>query len=153
VSAEPSAAIEFPQMFIGMLIGSEIWLPLATAPVPEVVPGAPAALPPVPAPPVLEPPVLEPPVPAPPPHWACPIPSTEIALPQMLIGSVIGSEIWFPLPTPPEPLVVPACAMDDPENVSAAPATAAPATAPARLTLMPPPPSRRAAHARAASTA
>src|SRR5688500_16592088 len=69
-------------MLIGALIGAITWLPPSTELLPEV------RLPPAPGP-VLR--TEEPPV-----HPASELPTRETALPQALIGALIGALTWLP---------------------------------------------------------
>ena len=110
--ADPSTASELPQTSIGIVTGMEIWLPLAKLPLPVVVPALLAELEALEAEsfaaPLVELPAAA--VAVPPEHWARPRPSAATAFPQMSTGTLTGKLIWLPLPTPPLPEVVPACA-------------------------------------------
>ncbi len=90
-NARPTAATELPQMLIGALIGATTWLPPSTDPLPEV------RLPPAPTP-VLW--TADPPL-----QPAVASPKIATALPQALIGALIGAVIWLPPSTLPSPEV------------------------------------------------
>src|SRR5262245_24728650 len=92
-----------PQMLIGVLMGAITWLPPSTEDLPVVV------LRPAPGRPEVPGLLTE----APPGQPATASPKMAIALPQALIGAVIGALTWLPPPTLCSPLVCPPPPADD----------------------------------------
>src|SRR5690606_40166377 len=94
-AASPRTATELPQTLIGAVIGATTWFPPRMLPYPEV------RLPPAETPPATA---------APPRQPALASPRTPMALPQTLIGAVIGATTWLPprMLRPPEVRLPPA---------------------------------------------
>ncbi|MCK2214014.1 hypothetical protein MF672_009450 [Actinomadura sp. ATCC 31491] len=91
--ASPKIATALPQTFSGAEMGAVIWLPPSTEALPEV------RLPPAPPRPWLR-------TVAPPLQPASDLPISDTALPQALIGALMGMLTWLPPPTEALPEVL-----------------------------------------------
>src|SRR6266568_3970803 len=100
-TASPSSATALPQTFTGALTGAYTWLPPATLESPLVVPAPPPLF-------LTSAPPLQP---------ASALPKIATALPQALIGALIGAATWLP----PATLLLPEVLLPPPLFLTSAP--------------------------------